>query len=153
MDDLADRCAHGIAGIGHQRERDLVAGVVLAYAIPVGVDPTEVVEHLVGPVDVVRVASHVGVVEVASGRTDGGPLRVAESVQHFADDLVFVYDVGDGLTELCCSGTTLSLLGRDVGSAPVSGLRPGVHVECEERGSERRASSVDGEISYSPHRY
>ena len=106
MDDRAGRCAHGIAGVGYQLERDLVTGVVLADSVPVSVYPTKTVEDPVGPVDIVRVPSHVRVVKVACGRTDGRPLRIAESVQDVVDDRVLVDNVGDGLTELRCSGTT-----------------------------------------------
>ena len=70
MDDLAGRSAHAIARIGHQRERNRVAGAVLADAVSVGIHPPKVVQDPVGLVEVVGVAADVGVVEVARGWTD-----------------------------------------------------------------------------------
>ena len=144
-DDPGDALPHVVAGVGQQRELDPVAGAVLPDAVAVGVGPAQVVEDPVGRVEVVLVAADVGIVKVAGGRADGGPLRVGQTVLHVGDDPVLVDAVGDRLAESQVP-EPVELLRCDVG---LTGLlvHTGVHVERQEVRPEPRAPPVDREVA------
>ena len=83
--------------------------------------------------------------EVARGRADRGPLRVAEAVHHLGDDPLLVDAVRERLAELLIPEPA-KLVRGDVGRTALR-ARAGVHVEDEERGAERGAAPVDDEVA------
>ena len=145
VDDRGHPRPHVVVDVRHELERDRVAGSVLAHPVAVAVRPAEAVEDRVGALDVVLVAAHVGVVEVAGGGADRRPLRVAEPVLDLGDDPLLVDAVRHGAAELDV-GEPRQLLGGDVGVAALR-VRAGVEVEAEEHGAEGRTAPVDGEVA------
>ena len=121
----------------------------LAYSIPIPIRPTEIIEDLVGLIDVVLVPPDVGIV---GSRPPPGSQRAHCGYPCPCSTSSIIVS----LSMLCATAwrnalfsNHFSFSGADVGFARLR-VRSGIHVQGEERRPEGRPSPVDREVLLVP---